>query len=119
MRMIFAGLAAVLLAGCGGADVANNAASGNDAATANAVAPVAPANESAGAPGAAGPGRPGESREEMIAECSSGAPGNVAEGTDIAALCGCAVDRVIAGSGQREAIRQCAEQQGARLTNPE
>ena len=115
MRMIFAGLAAVLLAGCGGADIANNAASGNDAAPAQ----VAPANVAAPAPGATGPGRPGESREEMIAECSSGAPGNVAEGTDIAALCGCAVDRVIAGSGQREAIRQCAAEQGVRLTNSE
>ncbi|MGQ0588073.1 MAG: hypothetical protein ACT4N8_00895 [Sphingosinicella sp.] len=116
MRMIFAGLAAVLLAGCGGAEVANNAASGNDAAPANAVAPVNTVGEAPGNRSSVGPG---ESREEMVAECSSGAPGNVAEGTDIAALCGCAVDRVIAGSGQREAIRQCAAEQGVRLTNPE
>jgi len=115
MRMILAGLAAALLAGCGGADVANRAAADNAAAPANTAAPVDPAPA---APGNAAAG-PGESREEMIAECSAGAPGNVAEGTDVAALCGCAVDRVIAGSGQREAIRQCAEQQGVRLTNPE
>ena len=114
MRMILAGLAAALLAGCGGADVANNAAADNAAAPANTAAPLDPAPAAPG--NAAGPG---ESREEMIAECSAGAPGNVAEGTDVAALCGCAVDRVIAGSGQREAIRQCAEQQGVRLTNPE
>ena len=113
MRMIVAtGLAAVLLAGCGG-QVANNAAEGNAAAPVNVVAP-APA-----APGNAAASGPGESREEMIAECSAGAPGNVAEGTDIAALCGCAVDKVIAGSGQNAAVRQCADEQGVRLINRE
>ena len=115
MRMIATGLAAVLLAGCGGAEVANNAA-GNAAAPANVAAPVDPA---AAAPGNAAAARPGESREQMIAECSEGAPGNVAEGTDIAALCGCAVDRVIAGSGQNAAVRQCADEQGVRLINRE
>lgn len=134
MRLMLAlGLSTALLAACNN-PVANNssgnAAAGNLSTPApggNVTAPggnmMVPGGEADGGPGGMGqngmaPGGAGrgESREGMLAECVGGAPGNVPPGTDVNALCGCAVDRVMAGSGQRDAIRQCADEQGVQLS---
>lgn len=124
MRLILTGLAAISLAACDNAGSTTNSGDGSGSA-ANAAASAEPANltvpptgpvpdGNATAPGnssAAG----GQSREALLADCTSGAPGNVPDGTDVAALCGCAVDKVLAGAGQNESIRQCATEQNVRL----
>lgn len=124
MRLILTGLAAITLAACNNAGSTANSGDGNDSA-ANAAASAEPANlamppaglapvGNAIAPGN-GSAAGGQSREALLADCTSGAPGNVPDGTDVAALCGCAVDKVLAGAGQRESIRQCATEQNVRL----
>lgn len=123
MRLFLTGLAALSLAACGAADSATNTSSAGNAADSvlNSAGPAVPAtgpvpdgNEIA--PGnSTGTAAGGQSRESLLADCTSGAPGNVPEGTNVAALCGCAVDKVLAGSGQNESIRQCAAEQNVRL----
>ena len=111
MRMIIAGLSAVLLAGCGAyVDIDNAAGPGSGPAAGNVAAPGTPA------PGA--PTRPGgrrNSREAMLEDCAADLGRNLPRGTDIAALCSCAVDRVMARVPQMEAVRQCAREQNVTL----
>ncbi len=126
MRLILTSLAALALAACNNAgSAANDSATGNDGAASAAVA-AGPANLSAPPAGLAPDGNMaaagnsaaaagGQSRAALLADCTSGAPGNVPDGTNVAALCGCAVDKVLAGSGQNESIRQCAAEQNVRL----
>lgn len=126
MRMILLGLSAALLAGCSGAAVTNNS-SGNAAAPANNAAPASPINpanmvlpggeDDAGGPAnsAAAGGAPSRNREELLAECTDQGSAMLPPGTDVAALCGCAVDRHLAGARRNEAMRQCATEQNVRL----
>jgi hypothetical protein len=131
MRMILAGLSAALLAGCGGATIANNSGSGNAAAPVNTAVPSAPINpanmvlpggeEDAGGPAnrtanstAAG-GATGRNREALLAECTDQGRAMLPAGTDVAALCGCAVDRHLAGARRNAAMRQCAAERNVRL----
>ena len=96
------GLAAMaslcLLAGC------NKGAANNSA---NAPAPAA--NAAAPAANAAAPA-PGFNRDNEIAECTADMSRHLAPGADVAGFCGCAVDRVQAGTRQNEAMEQCAAQ---------
>lgn len=89
-----------LLAGCN-RGAANNSAVAN-APAANAAEPAPAAN--APAPAAAA------NRDNEIAECSADMTRNLPAGSDVAGLCTCAVDRIAAGGGQREAVTQCAAQ---------
>lgn len=124
MRLILTGLAVITLAACNNAGSTANTSDSNDSA-ANAAAGAEPANltmppaELAPDGNVVAPGNSsaagGQSREALLADCTSGAPGNVPDGTDVAALCGCAVDKVLAGAGQNESIRQCATEQNVRL----
>ncbi len=105
MRITF-GLAAMaslcLLAGCN-RGAANNSATANAPAAANEAEPAAaPAN----GPATAAPGN----RENEIAECSADMTRNLPAGSDVAALCTCAVDRIAGGASQRAAVEQCATQ---------
>jgi hypothetical protein len=125
MRLILTGLCALALAACNNVgSTANTGSEGNDS-IANAAVSAEPANLTVPPTGpvpdgnAVAPGNgsadAGQSREALLADCTSGAPGNVPDGTDVAALCGCAVDKVLAGAGQNESIRQCATEQNVRL----
>jgi hypothetical protein len=96
------GLAAMaslcLLAGC------NRGAANNSA---NAPAPAANVTEpAANAPAPA----PGANRENEIAECSADMSRRLAPGSDVAGFCNCAVDRILGGARQNEAMEQCAAQ---------
>lgn len=100
------GLAAVaslcLLAGC------NKGAANNSA---NAPAPAANAtNANAAGPAASGAASTAN-RDNEVRECSSDMTSHVPAGTDVGALCGCAVDRIAAGASQRDAVAQCAAEQ--------
>jgi hypothetical protein len=105
MRITF-GLAAMaslcLLAGC------NKGAANNSVANAtNAVEPAANVTEpeaNAAAPATAA------GRDNEVAECSADLSRRLPAGTDVPALCGCAVDRIAAGASQREGVTQCATQ---------
>ena len=108
MRMIITGLSAVLLAGCGSGLVQLDNGGGSAPAPGNIAAPGAP-----GRPTGPGPSR--TSREGMIAECSADLGRNLPRGTDIAALCACAVDRIFQRVPQRDAVRLCAAEQNVRL----
>lgn len=124
MRMFLAGLSAVLLAACSGNVTLNNT-SGNAAAPSNAAAPAAPAmpgnmvmpggEDDAGGNSAAAGGARSGNREDMLAECTQEATGALPAGTDVPGLCGCAVDRVIAGASRADAMRQCAADRNVQL----
>ena len=90
-----------LLAGCN-RGAANNSATAN-APAANAAEPAPAANAGAPAPAAA-------NRDNEIGECTRDMTRNLPAGSDVAGLCSCAVDRISAGGGQREAVTQCAAQ---------
>lgn len=127
MRMILIGLTAALLSAC-------NVPLGNNASTTNAAAPV---NNSTAAPplnqtnmvmpggeddaggGNASAGASeddvGGGREAMLASCTREAGGALPQGTDVARLCGCAVDRALAGARRPDAMRQCATEQNVQL----
>jgi hypothetical protein len=111
MRTILAVAAMPLLAlaACNGGTAGSNAA---DAPAANAsAAPAAndakPAEAAPGNHAAADPGRAGE-----IAECVADVQTEVPPGTDLNAFCGCAVDKMQMGLGERDAMEQCAAQMG-------
>lgn len=112
MRMIvIAGLSAALLAGCGSMVQIDE---GNGAGPA-AGGPGAQGGPSGPAP--ATPIRPGRnSREGTIAACLADLSRSLPRGTNVQALCECSVDRMIAGTPQMEAVRQCAAEQ--RVTLP-
>lgn len=132
-------LAAALLAGCGDATANDGAATGNGAAPGAAAAntavdgtigttpltgpllpapgsdPIEPAAGNQGAAARDGQAGPrGQSRAEMLADCTSEARAML-PGADAGALCGCAVDRVLAGARRNDAVRQCAAQLNVRL----
>lgn len=119
---ITVGLAAMaslcLLAGCN-RGATNNSATNAPAPAGNVPAPVenvAPPAETPAPTNTAS----GERRASEIAECVSGAPGNLPEGTDANAFCGCAVDKMMTGATpQREAINQCAAEMNIQLPNRE
>ena len=114
MRITF-GLAAMaslcLLAGC------NKGAANNSAANAaNAVEPAA--NVAEPDANAAAPATPvAAGRDNEVAECSADLGRRLPAGTDVPALCGCAVDRIAAGASQREGLAQCATQLNITLPN--
>lgn len=103
MRMILAAVSLAFLAACGGKATTNAA----NAAAANASAPAAnaaaPANALADA-----------HRADEIGECSDDVRTELPEGTDVAAFCGCAVDRMQTGLGERQAMEQCAAEMNIR-----
>lgn len=112
MRMIFVGLAAALLAGCGSGLVQIDEGNNTGPAAGNPAAPGAPS-----APGTPTPIRPGRNtREATVAACVADLSRSLPPGTNVQALCGCSVDRMIAGTPQMEAVRQCAAEQ--RVTLP-
>ena len=107
MRMIVVtGLAAALLAGCGGLVQIEEG---------NGAGPAAGGPGGQGAP--AGPIRPGRnSREGTIQACVQDLTRSLPRGTNVQALCECTVDKMIAGTGQMDSVRQCAAEQ--RITLP-
>lgn len=106
MRMIVIGLTALSLAGCGQGLVQIDG--GNQAGPAMGGGP--------GRPGGQGGQRPGApSREGTIAACVQDLSRSLPQGTNVQALCTCTVDRMIAGTGQMDAVRQCATEQNIRL----
>ena len=108
MRTILAGLSLALLAACGGAATDANNSAGNDAAPAsNASAPAAAADKPANATAAANPARADE-----IQECVQDVANELPAGSDVNAFCGCAVDGMQGGRGEREAMEGCAAQMG-------
>jgi hypothetical protein len=116
MRMIVTGLAAVLLAGCGAyVDIDNlggpAAGSGAGQPTGNAAAPGQQRPQ--GGPMAPRTGR--ATREGTIAACVEDLSRSLPRGTDFQALCTCSVDRMIAGTPQMDAVRQCAREQNVTL----
>lgn len=124
MRIFLVAATAALLAGCGAASTANN--SSDNAATVNETLPAeAPVDavpgslnnvtEPTGNESAAAGGGANGSRQEMWLECTVEAGARLPAGTDVAALCNCAVDRVIAGGQRNAAIRQCAAEQNVQL----
>jgi hypothetical protein len=93
MRIILAAVPLVLLATCGG--TAQNKA-GN---TANTAAPAA---------NTAVPADPRRASE--IQECISDVRTELPDGADLNGFCGCAVDKMQTGAGERDAMEQCAAQ---------
>jgi hypothetical protein len=111
MRMILATVSLALLAACGGG--ASNNSSANGAAPANGAASADPELASM--------------RTQGIAGCSAEVSHRSPPGTDVARLCGCAVDRLMAGKtvaqlhalrdgSEQEALNACAGEQGVTLT---
>lgn len=110
MRMIVTGLSALLIAGCGSGLVQID--EGNNTGPGPGPAVGGPGGQ--GAPAAPRPGR--ATREGTIAACVQDLGRSLPQGTNVQALCECAVDRMIAGTGQMDAVRQCAAAQ--RVTLP-
>jgi hypothetical protein len=106
------GLAAMaslcLLAGCN-KGAANNSA--GNAPAANVTEPVPTANAGAPAPSA--------NRDNEVRECVSDLSRHTAPGSDVGALCGCAVDRVASGVRQNDAVTQCAAELHVTMTTGE
>jgi hypothetical protein len=105
------GLAAMaslcLLAGCNRGAANNSANAPAPAANVpepavNAAAPVSTAN-----------------RDNEVRECVSDLSRRTATGTDVGALCGCAVDRITAGAQQNDAVTRCAAEQHVTLSGGE
>lgn len=105
MRMIVIGFAAALLAGCGGLVQIDEG---------NGAGPAAGGPGGQGAP--AGPIRPARNtREGTIQACVADLGRSLPRETNVQALCECTVDRMIAGTGQMDAVRQCAREQNVTL----
>lgn len=115
MRMILATASFALLAACGGG--ASNNGSANGAAPANA----------AGAAPAGAEAELAALRVRLVAGCSAAEGRRAPAGADMARLCGCAVDRLLAGKtaaqlratglgDEQQALNACAAEQGVTLT---
>jgi hypothetical protein len=103
MRITVIAFAAVLLAGCGGLVQIDE---GNGTGSAGPDGRVAPA----------GPIRPARNtREGTIQACVADLGRSLPQGANVQALCECTVDRMIAGTGQMDAVRQCARDQNVTL----
>lgn len=117
MRMILVGLAAAMLAGCGGlVQVEDGGGNGAGPGAGGPAAPGAQGGPSGPAP--ATPIRPGarrNSRAEIIEDCTADVARSMPAGTDVARFCACAADRMVARVPQQEAARQCAAEQNIRL----
>jgi hypothetical protein len=112
MRMILATASLALLAACGGGAANNSSADGGAPANGAGAAPTDPELASIRARGIAG--------------CSAEVTLRLAPGTDAARLCGCAVDRLMAGrtaaqlraagsSEEQAALVACAAEQGVAM----
>jgi hypothetical protein len=108
IMLIAATASLCLLAGC-------NRGAGNNSA--NAAAPAA--NTAAPAANAAAPAASAAHRENEITECSADMARRLPAGADVAAFCGCAVDRIAAGARQNDAVNQCATEQHVTLQGGE
>lgn len=102
MRTILAVASFALLAACGGGASNNSAGNGAAPAATGAAAPAAAANPQ---------------RENELRECADDVRTELPAGTDINAFCGCAVDKMQTGLGERPAMEQCAAQMGIRPQN--
>jgi len=103
MRIIFCGLSLALLAACGDATTSNAA---NDS-IANMTAAEPAANSAA----------PSYSdadlrRADEISECVQDVALELPTGTDVYGFCGCAVDNMTGGRGERQAMEACATRMG-------
>ena len=112
MRTILAGLSLALLAACGGPTNANDSAANAAGPVSNATTPEAAAEKPANATAAADPARAGE-----IAECTQDVATELPAGTDVNAFCGCAVDGMQGGRGERAAMETGAVQMGIDTSN--
>jgi hypothetical protein len=113
MRMLVIGFAALSLAGCGGL-VRIDDGGGNGATAGDPSKPENGAVPSLGGGGnAVRPAR--NSREAMIADCTQDLARSAPQGTDVAALCTCSVERMFQRVPQRDAVRQCAAEQNVRM----
>ncbi|HVQ06969.1 MAG TPA: hypothetical protein VMS43_00895 [Allosphingosinicella sp.] len=110
MRTILATASLALLAACGGGASNNN---NNN-------------NSAAAAPAGAEDAEIAAMRGRGIAGCSAEVSRRTPPGTDVARLCGCAVDRLMAGKtlaqlrqirggSEQEALNACAGEQGVTL----
>lgn len=102
MRMILATASLALLAACGGGasnNSAGNAADNNAAPTSTAAAPA------------------NARREHDMRECANDVRPEFPAGTDLNAFCSCAVDKMQTGLRERDAMNQCAAEQGIRPNN--
>jgi hypothetical protein len=113
MRMILATASLALLAACGGGASNNSSANGAAPVNAASAAPTDPELATI--------------RAQGIAGCSAEVARRSAPGTDAARLCGCAVDRLMAGKtaaqlratgggNEQEALNACAGELGVTLT---
>lgn len=103
MRIIFCSLSLALLAACGDAATTNAA---NDS-TANTTAAEPAANAAAPSNALAD-----LRRADEIGECVQDVANELPAGTDVNAFCGCAVDNMTDGRGEREAMEACATRMG-------
>jgi hypothetical protein len=125
MRMILAAASLALLAASAGG--ASNAVSGSGNGSALAAEPELVTNRVSAAPVAPIDPELVAMRAQGIAGCSAEASRRTAPGTDVARLCGCAVDRLMAGKtaaelpqtpvvDEQRALNACAGEQGVTLT---
>lgn len=128
MRKILVGLAAASLAACGSPSL-NNVSANATAPTNSAAptpAPIAPENivlpadegDAAGSGNSSAGRDVGGDRAALLASCTQEAGAALPQGTDVARLCGCAVDRALAGANRGDAMRQCAADQNVQLPMP-
>jgi hypothetical protein len=115
MRMILATASFALLAACGGGASNNGSANG-----------AAPANVAGAAPAASADAELAALRVRLVAGCGAEEGRRAPPGTDMARICGCAVDRLLAGKtaaqlratglgNEQEALNACAAEQGVTL----
>ncbi|MBC7986750.1 MAG: hypothetical protein H7X93_08785 [Sphingomonadaceae bacterium] len=105
MRMILATLSLGLLVACGGA--AEDDADRDDETTAESEDAGDDGDDATDADASADP-----RRADMIGECIDDVRPEVPAGTDLDAFCGCAVDGMEGGAGEREAMETCAASMG-------
>ena len=116
MRMILVAASLAMLAACGTGASDQNAANGTSAANeaSNATNTASASPDAAALAGY---------RAEAIAECTDDVRGEAPEGADVSGLCGCAIDRHMAGKtfeqlehgseeGARAMLEQCATEMG-------
>lgn len=113
MRMVLAGLMIALFLG-GGAVADNTTAPAPETNAENIMPPDAEGNVTTTVTNSVASGAEPD-REALLAECTDQGRAILPAGTNVAALCSCAVDRHLAGAAQFEATRQCATEQNIQL----